>query len=124
MYATPIGYADTRFETAADAPRQGVETPYAANVQVYESFRGGLVGLEPDDRVVVVWWADDADRDVLAVRGGDRGVFTTRSPARPNPVCITPCELLAVDAADGTLAIRGVDMAHGSPVLDLKPALD
>jgi tRNA (Thr-GGU) A37 N-methylase len=51
-------------------------------------------------------------------------VFSTRSPARPNPICVTECELVAVDADDGTLAVRGVDMLDGSPVLDVKRALD
>jgi len=120
----PIGHVETPFETREDAPRQGEETPYAANVRVDEEFRDGLDGFAADDRIVVVWWADDADRDVLRVRDGDRGVFSTRSPARPNPVCVTECELVAVDADDGTLAVRGVDMVDGTPVLDLKPALD
>jgi tRNA-Thr(GGU) m(6)t(6)A37 methyltransferase TsaA len=120
----PIGHVETPFETRDEAPKQGEETPYAANVHVDEQFRDGLGGFEGDDRIVVVWWADDADRDVLRVRDGDRGVFSTRSPARPNPVCVTECELVAVDVEDGTLAVRGVDMVDGSPVVDLKPALD
>jgi len=120
----PIGHVKTPFEETGDAPRQGEETAYCGNVRVDEQFRDGIGEFAHGDRVVVVWWADRADRDVLRVRDGDRGVFSTRSPARPNPVCLTECEVVAVDADDGTLAVRGVDMADGSPVLDLKPPLD
>ena len=72
----------------------------------------------------VVWWADNADRSVLRVRDGERGVFTTRSQARPNPVCVTTCDVLGVNREAGEVNIAGVDMADESPVLDLKYALD
>jgi tRNA-Thr(GGU) m(6)t(6)A37 methyltransferase TsaA len=124
MRVEPIGHVETPFETTGEAPRQGEETAYCGNVHVDEQFRDGIGEFAHGDRVVVVWWADEADRDVLRVRDGERGVFSSRSPARPNPICITECELVAVDAEDGTLAVRGVDMLDGSPVLDLKPALD
>jgi tRNA-Thr(GGU) m(6)t(6)A37 methyltransferase TsaA len=124
MTVGPIGHAETPFETTSDAPRQGAATPHAANIHIHERFREGLDDLDHGDTVVVVWWADEADRDVLRVRDGERGVFDTRSPARPNPICITECELVAVDADAGTLAVRGVDMKDGTPVLDLKRPLD
>ena len=124
MELYPIGHVETPFETREDAPAQGEETPYAANVHVDEQFRDGLDRFEVDDHVVVVWWAGDAARDSLRAQDGDRGVFSTRSPARPNPVCVTECELVAVDTEAGTLAVRGVDMVDGTPVIDLKPVLD
>ena len=124
MEVAPIGRVETPFETTDEAPRQGEETAYCANARMDDQFRDGIGEFAYGDRVVLVWWADRADRDVLQVRDGERGVFSTRSPARPNPICVTECELVAVDADDGTLAVRGVDMADGSPVLDVKPALD
>ncbi|MFC3476492.1 TrmO family methyltransferase domain-containing protein [Halobacterium litoreum] len=124
MEFVQIGRVETPFETPDEAPRQGCEDPHAGNVRIDERFRDALRGLAHGDRVVVVWVADRADRSVLRVRDGERGVFDTRSPARPNPICITECEVLAVDEEDGTVAVKGVDMADGSPVLDLKRALD
>jgi tRNA-Thr(GGU) m(6)t(6)A37 methyltransferase TsaA len=49
------------------------------------------------------------------------GVFTTRSPFRPNPIGLTIVELLGRDGA--VLKVRGVDMLDGSPILDIKPYL-
>ena len=53
--------------------------------------------------------------------GREHGVFATRSPRRPNPLALSVLELLGREGA--TLSVRGVDMLHGSPVVDLKPYL-
>jgi tRNA-Thr(GGU) m(6)t(6)A37 methyltransferase TsaA len=124
MECDPIGTVHTPFETTSDAPRQGALEDAAGVVELDADYRAGLDGFD-GDRVVVVWWADRADRSVLRLdRDTSRGVFTSRSPARPNPVCVTECavESVAVDA--GRLDVRGVDMADGSPVLDLKVPVD
>jgi tRNA-Thr(GGU) m(6)t(6)A37 methyltransferase TsaA len=49
------------------------------------------------------------------------GRFATRSPVRPNPIGMTPVELLAVEG--NCLRVRGLDAFDGTPVLDLKPYL-
>ena len=49
------------------------------------------------------------------------GRFATRSPVRPNPIGLTPVELLAVEG--NCLRVRGLDAFDGTPVLDLKPYL-
>jgi len=124
MECDPIGTVHTPFETTSDAPRQGFRSDAEGVLDIDPAYREGLTGFD-GDRVVVVWWADRADRSVLTLdRNPDRGVFTSRSPARPNPVCVTECAVEAVDPAVGRLRLRGVDMADGSPVIDLKAPLD
>jgi len=118
----PIGTVSTPFRTREDAPRQGLLGDAEGTVHLDPAHEPGLAGLDPGDSVVVVWYAHRADRSTLRVRDGDRGVFASRSPDRPTPVCLTTCEVLAVDGPD--LRVRGVDMLDGSPVLDLKAALD
>jgi tRNA-Thr(GGU) m(6)t(6)A37 methyltransferase TsaA len=49
------------------------------------------------------------------------GVFSTRSPRRPNPIGLTIVELLGRE--NGALHVRGVDMLDGTPILDIKPYL-
>jgi len=123
MECEPIGRAETPFAAPDDAPRQGFLGDATGTVHVNDPYRDGLTGLAAGHTVDVVWWADDADRSVLRVRGGNRGVFTTRSPSRPNPVCVTTCEVLDADPKTGVVAVDGVDMVDGSPVVDLKYAL-
>ena len=124
MECSPIGHIETPFETPDDAPRQGVFDGMRGTIRVDEAYREGLQGFETGTNVVVVWWADQADRDVLFSQKRGRGIFTTRSPARPNPICITQCYVSDVDEEAGTLEVTGVDMADGTPLLDLKPPLE
>jgi len=49
------------------------------------------------------------------------GVFSTRSPHRPNPIGLSVCRLLAVDLKAGVLSLGGVDLVDGTPILDIKP---
>jgi tRNA-Thr(GGU) m(6)t(6)A37 methyltransferase TsaA len=52
-------------------------------------------------------------------RSGRKGVFSTRSPHRPNPLGLSVVRLERI--AGLTLHVRNVDMLDGTPVLDLKP---
>ena len=47
------------------------------------------------------------------------GLFTTRSPHRPNPIGHTTVEL--VEQKDNILMVKGLDAIDGTPVLDIKP---
>lgn len=116
----PIGVVHTPFETTSDAPRQGFVDDAAGTIELDDAYAPGLAGVGAGDRAVVVWYADGSDRVVEL--GDGRGVFGTRAPARPNPICVTTVEVLAVEGT--RLRVRGVDMRDGTPVLDLKRALD
>lgn len=119
----PIGYVRTPLETTDDAPRQGLLEDVEGTIELESQYVEGLTGFEAGDRVLVVWFADDADRSLLRLdRREGRGVFNSRSPARPNPICLTTVDILAIE--DGTLRVSGVDMLDWSPVLDLKVPLD
>lgn len=67
---------------------------------------------------------EEARRDLLKVypRGdksrGLRGVFTTRSPMRPNPIALSEFTVLKVDG--NRIEVSGVDIFDGTPVLDIK----
>ena len=118
----PIGTVHTPLATAEDAPRQGFLEDVAGTIELEPAYADGLAGLAPGDDVLVVWFADGADRSVLTLDRDGRGVFASRSPARPNPICLTTCEIVAIEGT--TLEVRGVDMLDGSPVLDLKRPID
>ena len=91
--------------------------------QYLPAMRNLVVG----ERVIVVTWLDRGDRDVLEVHPrGDptrprQGVFSTRSPDRPNPIGLHEVEILAIDGA--RLQVRNLEAISGTPVLDVKPVL-
>ena len=49
------------------------------------------------------------------------GVFSTRSPHRPNPIGLHRAEITAVDG--GRLRVRHLEALDGTPILDVKPVL-
>lgn len=53
------------------------------------------------------------------LNGAKTGVFSTRSPHRPNAIGLTLARLERVEG--GTVYLSGIDMIHGTPVLDIKP---
>jgi tRNA (Thr-GGU) A37 N-methylase len=48
-------------------------------------------------------------------------VFSTRSPARPNPIGLHRVRVLAVDGT--RIHVDALEAFDGTPVVDLKPAL-
>lgn len=118
----PIGIVHTPIETSDDAPRQGRNESIQGTIEVDDAYEPGLAGIEAGDSLLVIWFADRADRSLLRLdREKARGVFASRSPARPNPIALTTVDVISVDGT--TIAVRGVDMLDGTPVLDLKVPL-
>jgi tRNA-Thr(GGU) m(6)t(6)A37 methyltransferase TsaA len=123
----PIGRVESTLTDPAAAPKQGDEGAPDAWLVLEPELAAGLDGLRPGDRVVVLTWLHRARRDVLRVHPrGDparpmQGVFSTRSPARPNPIGLHEVEVLAIDGA--RVHVRPLEAVDGTPVLDLKPVL-
>ena len=98
-------------------------------IEIYERFSEALDGIERAEGLWVLYWMhrlSARDREVLRVHPrGDpmipkRGVFSTHSPVRPNPIGMTQVRLLRREG--DVLIVEGLDASDGSPVLDLKLA--
>ncbi|MEH0846314.1 tRNA (N6-threonylcarbamoyladenosine(37)-N6)-methyltransferase TrmO [Micromonospora sp. CPCC 205711] len=124
----PVGRVESPLTDLDRAPKQGDEGAPEAWLVFTPAVAAGLRDLRPGADMLVLTWLDRADRDVLAVHPrGDRsrpetGVFSTRSPHRPNPIGLHRVRVLAVDG----LRVRVADLeaVDGTPVLDVKPVLD
>jgi tRNA-Thr(GGU) m(6)t(6)A37 methyltransferase TsaA len=123
----PIGRVRSPLRDRAAAPKQGFEGAPDAWIDLREEVLDGLDGLRAGDHVVVLTWLHEADRATLRVHPRDdpaapvRGVFSTRSADRPNPVGLHEVEVLAVDGA--RVQVRGLEAVDGTPVVDLKPVI-
>jgi tRNA-Thr(GGU) m(6)t(6)A37 methyltransferase TsaA len=101
----PIGRVESPLVRRADAPRQGDEGAPPVWLVFEPAVADGIGDLSPGDRIIVLTWFARAARDVLRTRpGGDpaapeRGVFSTRSPDRPNPIGLHRVEVLALDGS-------------------------
>ena len=98
-------------------------------LQIDEPFRPGLKQLEHFSHVMVFWWADRFDdeesRHTLHSRPPYAeehltGVFSMRSPYRPNPIAMTTCKLLGSDEETGVVEVSAIDAFDGTRVVDLK----
>ncbi len=101
-----------------------------AALEILEPYRPALKQLEHFGHVHVFWWAHETDyeeaRGVLQSEpwyapGRITGMFACRSPARPNPVCLTTTEIIDVDEENGLVILTYIDAEDGTPVVDLKP---
>jgi tRNA-Thr(GGU) m(6)t(6)A37 methyltransferase TsaA len=123
----PIGRVESPLTDPAAAPKQGPEGSPDAWLVFEPAVREGLRDLEAGTEVLVLTWLDRADRDVLVVHPRDdlsaplRGVFSTRSADRPNPVGLHRVEILAIDGT--RVRVRNLEALDGTPIVDVKPVL-
>jgi tRNA-Thr(GGU) m(6)t(6)A37 methyltransferase TsaA len=127
MSVVPIGVVSSPLTDPAAAPKQGSEGAPDAWLVLEPGVAAGLDGMRPGDEIIVLTWLHRARRDVLRVHPRDdpsnpeRGVFTTRSADRPNPIGLHRVEVAAIDGA--RVRVRGLEAIDGTPVVDLKPVL-
>jgi tRNA-Thr(GGU) m(6)t(6)A37 methyltransferase TsaA len=127
MQLVPIGTVESPLIDRAAAPKQGDEGAPEAWMVFDSSFAGGLDGIAVGDDLLVLTWFDRASRDVLRVhpRGDldrpEAGVFTTRSPDRPNPIGLHRVRVLAIDGT--RVRVADLEALDGTPIVDVKPVL-
>ena len=127
MSLVPIGVVSSPLTDPAAAPKQGFEGAPDAWLVLEPRVAAGLDGMRPGDEIIVVTWLHRARRDILRVHPRDdpsnpeRGVFTTRSADRPNPIGLHRVEVVAVDGS--AVRVRDLEAVDGTPVLDVKPIL-
>ena len=124
---TPVGVVRSSLTDRKGAPRQPDEGAPPATIHFDPRVREALDGLKAGDRIIVLTWLDRAARDVQRVHPRGRtdrpalGVFSTRSPDRPNPIGVHEVEVTAVrDLEVDVLQLEAID---GTPVLDVKAVL-
>jgi len=122
-----IGRVESPLTDLESAPRQADEGAPEAWLVFELEMLEGLRSLRPGDEVIVITWLDRARRDVLSVhpRGdtsrAQEGVFSTRSPHRPNPIGLHRVEITAIDGR--RVRVRHLEVLDGTPIIDLKPIL-
>ena len=123
-----VGRVESSLTDLAAAPRQADEGAPEAWLVFEPEVVEALSNIQPGDEVILITWLDRAHRDVLRVHPrGDtsrpqEGVFSTRSPHRPNPIGLHRVQVAAVDGR--RVRVRHLEAVDGTPILDVKPVLD
>lgn len=126
----PIGIAKTCFTDKFGIPRQAGLAPSAwGQIELSPPFNReeALRGIETFSHLYIFFHSHKSQGSNLAVRppklGGNTkmGVFATRSPFRPNPICLSLVKLEKVDKDKGVIYFSNHDILNESPVVDIKP---
>jgi tRNA-Thr(GGU) m(6)t(6)A37 methyltransferase TsaA len=92
-------------------------------LEIVARWEGALADLEGCDRIWVLFWthrAATAQAKVIPYRDtAERGLFSTRAPARPNPIGLSCVKVLGV--VGRFVHVSEIDMLDGTPILDIKP---
>jgi tRNA-Thr(GGU) m(6)t(6)A37 methyltransferase TsaA len=127
MELVTIGMVESSLTDRESAPKQGDEGAPEAILVFAPHVAAGLDGIAAGDELLLLTWLDRARRDVLRVRPRDdpanpvRGVFSTRSPDRPNPIGLHRVTVVAV--AGLRVRVRDLEALDGTPIVDVKPLL-
>jgi tRNA-Thr(GGU) m(6)t(6)A37 methyltransferase TsaA len=123
----PIGYVRSPHRETSHIPKgPGAKHEAEGALELRPELEEGLQDIEGFSHLFVLWVFHESEGyDLVAhVPLDDRrphGVFSSRSPRRPNPIGLTVVELLGRDGP--RLRVRGLDMLDGTPILDIKPYL-
>lgn len=126
----PIGIVHSGFKDPNNMDQHILyETTGEAIIEIYDEYKEGLLNLKKYyNAIFVIYWMHKITKEQRKVltrypfnnkKYPLMGVFACGAPVRPNPIGITPCEL--VDVVDNKIYVRGLDALDGSPVLDIKP---
>lgn len=131
IQTVPIGFLKSCFSAKNGTPRQPtICGPSRAELRIRQSVfnnpEHALVGLEQYSHVWIIFvFHKNGHLSVKAkvkpprLNGQKVGVYSTRTPHRPNALGLTLAKLDKV--VGDTLHLSNIDMIDGTPVLDIKP---
>ena len=123
----PVGWVESPLTDRDAAPKQGDEGAPLARVVFRPELSEAAADLRVGEEVLVLTWLHRGRRDVLSVHPrGDtsrarQGVFSTRSPDRPNPIGLHAVTITSVE--ENAVTVRNLEAIDGTPVVDVKPIL-
>lgn len=119
----PIGIVHSPFKEPKNVPIQAAASKTKGTIELFPQYAEGLQDLEGFSHIILLCHLNLVTSHPLIVKPflDDKlhGVFSTRSPARPNPIGLSLVRLLKIDGL--TLHVKGIDIVDGTPLLDIKP---
>ena len=120
-----IGHINTPFNSIEECPRNIDPNGPLCELVVSDDFKGGLLGLVPGQKILILYWFENTDRRATQQesRNGESmvGTFALRTPHRPNPIGAATLPIETIER--GSLFVKGLDCLNGTHLLDIKPAI-
>lgn len=123
----PVGTVQSELKRREDCPLQGNEGAPEAWLKIADEFIEALDGIKVGSEAILLTWFHLANRDVLKCYPRNEtnaphvGVFTTRSPDRPNPIGLHTVKILAIER--GRIKVFPLEALDGTLLLDIKPVI-
>ena len=122
MQLKQIGVIHTPYKTLGECPCQACKSEQIAEIDVFKEYEGGLKDIEGFSHLIILFWMHKSKGYSLLVRTPwdtePHGLFTTRSPHRPNPIGISIVRL--IERKGNILRVTGIDAIDGTPLVDIK----
>ncbi|XP_033749964.1 tRNA (adenine(37)-N6)-methyltransferase-like [Pecten maximus] len=127
----PIGVVNSLFTYKNGTPRQpsvcdSARGSITISKEIFNTPEHSLDGIQQYSHIWIIFEFHKNNNQYTKAKvrpprldGRRVGLFSTRSPYRPNPIGLTLAKLERVEGAK--LHISGIDILDGSPVLDIKP---
>lgn len=124
MVFQPIGI----IENNIDDPTHHDWNDVVSAVEINKDYSEGLFSIDQFSHIIVIYWLHRSQKfnsSLCKVHPKGRldlplvGIFSTRSPHRPNPIGLAAVRLL--EKRGDVLIVKGLDAVNGTPVLDIKP---
>jgi tRNA-Thr(GGU) m(6)t(6)A37 methyltransferase TsaA len=118
-----LGRIRTPWKERKDCPKNARESDAICTIELDPRWADGLKDVASCSHLVVLYWMDRAPRNLVLQKpahyGVQRGTFSLRSPARPNPIAMSVVRLVGIEGT--SLKVVGLDCLDGTPLVDLKP---
>jgi tRNA (adenine37-N6)-methyltransferase len=118
-----IGRIRTPWTSRLETPRQGRLDGPTCRIELSPHWAAGLESIAEFERLEVLYWLHESRRDLVHQSprsdGIGRGVFSLRTPVRPNPIGTSIVKLERIEGP--VLFVRGLDCLDDTPLIDLKP---
>jgi tRNA-Thr(GGU) m(6)t(6)A37 methyltransferase TsaA len=117
-----IGRIRTPWTRRDECPKNARGSDAVCTIELDPHYAAALEGVSTCTHLVVLYFMDQARRDLLVQaprHGARRGTFALRSPVRPNPIAMSVVRLLGVEGTK--LSVVGLDCLDGTPLIDIKP---
>lgn len=120
-----IGIVSSVLKSIDDCPRQADEDAPEASIIIYSEFIDGIKDIKPNDEILLLTWLHMGDRTILETRPRNNphapltGIFSTRSPDRPNPVGIHSVKVISI--TNNEIKVDRLEALDQTPVIDIKP---
>ncbi|MBD3229357.1 MAG: tRNA (N6-threonylcarbamoyladenosine(37)-N6)-methyltransferase TrmO [Candidatus Lokiarchaeota archaeon] len=121
----PIGIIHSPYKSRSAAPFQGIISNKKSTIEVFDEYIPALKDIETFNYIIIQYYAHEVTSFSLQTTTPwdtkSHGLFTTRSPYRPNSLLI--CVVKLIERSGNRLVVKYLDAIDGSPLIDIKPYL-